>query len=137
MRNFYKKPKYKNKKIFRDGEWFDSVHEYKRYRELILLQRAGVISDLRRQVPFELIPAQYELIPTGEKYARGERKGQEKYKRVCVEQSVVYNADFVYTMDGKTVVEDTKSDPTKTKDYIIKRKLMLFLKGIKISEVKE
>lgn len=135
MRNFYKKPKYKNKKIFRDGEWFDSVHEYKRYRELLLLQRAGKISDLCRQVPFELIPAQYEYIPTGEFFVRGERKGQEKVKRVCIEQSVVYNADFVYTMDGKTVVEDTKSDPTKTKDYIIKRKLILFLKGIKISEV--
>lgn len=137
MRVVYKKSqsKYKNKKIFRDGEWFDSVHEYKRYRELLLLQRTGEISDLRRQVPFELIPAQYEDLPTGEFYVRGERKGQEKIKRVCVEQSVVYNADFVYTMDGKTIVEDTKSDPTKTKDYIIKRKLMLFVKGIKISEV--
>lgn len=131
----YSHSKYKNKKIFRDGEWFDSVHEYKRYRELLLLQRTGKISDLRRQVPFELIPAQYEDIPTGKFYVRGERKGQEKHKRVCVEQSVVYNADFVYTMDEKTVVEDTKSDPTKTKDYIIKRKLMLFVKGIRISEV--
>lgn len=137
MRNYYKKSKakYGNKKIFRDGEWFDSIHEYERYRELLLLQRAKKISDLRRQVPFELIPAQYELIPTGEKYVRGERKGQEKIKRVCVEQSVVYNADFVYTMDGKTVVEDAKSEATRTKDYIIKRKLMLFVKGIKISEV--
>lgn len=131
----YSRNKYKNKKIFRDGEWFDSIHEYKRYRELLLLQRTGEISDLRRQVPFELIPAQYEDIPTGEFYVRGERKGQEKIKRVCVEQSVVYNADFVYTMDGKTVVEDTKSDPTKTKDYIIKRKLMLYVNGIKIREV--
>lgn len=131
----YSRNKYKNKKIFRDGEWFDSVHEYKRYRELIFLVRAKKISDLRRQVPFELIPAQYELIPTGEKYVRGERKGQEKIKRVCVEQSVVYNADFVYTMDGKTVVEDAKSEATRTKDYIIKRKLMLYVKGIKISEV--
>ncbi len=131
----YNRNKYKNKKIFRDGEWFDSVHEYKRYLELSLLEQIGKISDLRRQVPFELIPAQYENIPTGEFYARGERKGQEKHKRVCVEQSVVYNADFVYTRNGKTVVEDTKSDPTKTKDYVIKRKLMLYIKGIKISEV--
>ena len=130
----YNNNKYKNKKIFRDGEWFDSVHEYKRYRELLLLQRTGEISDLRRQVPFELIPAQYEDLPTGEFFVRGERKGQEKIKRVCVEQSVVYNADFVYTMGGKTVVEDTKSDPTKTKDYIIKRKLLLYFYGIRIKE---
>lgn len=130
----YSHNKYKNKKIFRDGEWFDSVHEYKRYRELLLLQRTGEISDLRRQVPFELIPAQYEDLPTGQFFVRGERKGQEKYKRVCVEQSVVYNADFVYTMNGKTVVEDTKSDPTKTKDYIIKRKLLLYFYGIQIKE---
>ena len=130
----YSHSKYKNKKIFRDGEWFDSIHEYKRYRELLLLQRAGAISDLRRQVPFELIPAQYELIPTGEFFVRGERKGQEKHKRVCVEQSVVYNADFVYTMDGKTVVEDAKSEATRTKDYIIKRKLLLYFYGIQIKE---
>lgn len=129
----YKRNKYKNKKIFRDGEWYDSLHEYQRYRELLLLQRAGKISDLEKQVLFELIPAQYEYIPTGEFFKRGERKGQEKVKRICLEHSVVYYADFVYTEDGKKVVEDAKG--VRTKDYIIKRKLMLYIHGIKIREI--
>lgn len=129
----YKRSKFGNKKIFRDGEWYDSLHEYQRYRELLLLQRAGKISDLERQVPFELIPAQYEYIPTGEFFKRGERNGQEKVKRICLEHSVVYYADFVYTEDGKKVVEDAKG--VRTKDYIIKRKLMFYIHGIKIREI--
>lgn len=129
----YSRSKYKNKKVFRDGEWYDSLHEYQRYRELLLLQRTGKISDLKKQVPFELIPAQCEYIHTGEIFKRGERKGQEKVKRVCLEHSVVYYADFVYTEDGKKIVEDTKG--VRTKDYIIKRKLMLYIHGIKIREI--
>jgi hypothetical protein len=86
-------------------------------------------------VAFELVPAQYEEIPTGELYKRGEHAGQPKVKRVCIENSVVYNADFVYTENGRTVVEDTKSKVTKTKDYIIKRKLLLWKYGIKIREL--
>lgn len=128
-------PKYKNRKITRNGITHDSTKEYRRYCELLLLERAGAITDLKRQVPFELIPAQYIEIPTGEFYKRGERKGQPKIKHVCVEQSVVYNADFVYYENGKMVVEDTKSEATKTEKYIIKRKLMLYIHNIKIKEV--
>jgi MoaA/NifB/PqqE/SkfB family radical SAM enzyme len=107
------------------------TNEYKRLAEhLKLLEKAGQISELRRQVPFELIPAQYETI---ERYGiRGQRL---KDGKRCIEKSVVYNADFVYTENGKTVVEDTKSEATKTKDYILKRKMMLFFHGIKIREV--
>lgn len=126
--------KYRSKKITREGVTFDSIKEYKRFRELSLLERAGEISDLKRQVPFELIPAQFEEIPTGEIYKRGERKGQPKFKRVCVENSVKYIADFVYSdKGGKIHVEDTKG--FKTTDYIIKRKLMLHVHGIKIKEI--
>ena len=53
------KNKYHNKKVTVDGITFDSVKEARRYSELILLQRAGKIKDLRRQVKFELIPKQY------------------------------------------------------------------------------
>lgn len=127
------KSKYGNYKIQRDGLTFDSVKEYTRFRELTLLERAGQIQDLRRQVEYELIPAQYEEIPTGEIYKRGDRKGQPKMKRVCIEKSVSYVADFVYTENGQTVVEDTKG--FKTKDYIIKRKLMLWVHKIKIREI--
>lgn len=130
-----KKSKYRSQKITRDGLTFDSLKEYRRFCDLRLLEKSGAITDLKRQVPFELIPAQYEEIPTGEFYKRGDRKGQPKFKRVCIEQSVVYNADFTYTENGKTVVEDTKSSATKTKDYILKRKMMLYFHGIKIKEI--
>ena len=106
--------KYKNRKLTIDGEVFDSQKEARRYRELAMLEKAGQISDLKRQVRYELIPAQ--------------RIGGK-----VVEKSCVYIADFVYTENGETVVEDTKG--FRTKDYIIKRKLMLHVHGIRIREV--
>ena len=123
--------KYGSKKITINGETFDSHKEYRRFCELQLLQRAGKIKDLQRQVRFELIPAQYE---TYERYSDKTGKRLKDGKR-CVEESCVYVADFVYTENGKQVVEDTKSDPTKTKDYKIKRKLMLYIHGIRIQEI--
>ena len=125
--------KYHSRKVIRDGETFDSIKEYRRFCELSLLVRAGAITELKRQVEFELLPAQFEDIPTGEIYRQGERKGQPKYKRVCVEKSVKYVADFVYKENGKYIVEDTKG--FKTKDYILKRKMMLYFHNIKIKEV--
>jgi hypothetical protein len=119
--------KYHNKKIVRDGIAFDSTKEYKRYQELLLLQRAGVIQDLQRQVEFVLIPAQREADRIGVR--GGVIKGK------TIEHKCSYVADFVYTENGKTVVEDTKSDATKTKDYILKRKMMLYFHGIRIKEV--
>lgn len=125
--------KYNNKKITLDGITFDSQKEACRYRELKLLERAGKISVLRLQVKFELIPAQYEK--TAARYTRGPKEGQ--YKRgKLLERECAYIADFVYIDEnGEKVVEDTKSKATKTKDYIIKRKLMLHRHGIKIREV--
>lgn len=107
-------PKYGNRKIIRDGIEFDSIKECQRYCELKLMQRAGVISDLKMQVPFELIPAQ-------------------RIDGKVVERAVNYIADFVYQEKGQTVVEDTKG--FKTKDYILKRKLMLWVHNIRIREV--
>ena len=116
------------------GRVFASRLEARRSVELELLQKAGKIHDLKYQVPFELIPAQFVEIPTGEVYKKGDRKGQPKMKKVCLERSCVYVADFTYTTkDGIYVVEDTKGD--KTEKYIIKRKLMLYLKNLKIHEV--
>jgi dsDNA-specific endonuclease/ATPase MutS2 len=100
--------------VTRNGEAFDSAKEARRYGELVLLERAGQISDLKRQVRFELIPTQYE-------------NGK------CVERAVHYVADFVYKDNYKEIVEDAKG--FRTKDYIIKRKLMLFIHGIRIKEV--
>lgn len=132
MAVYHKRNKYGSRKITRDGMTFDSLKEYRKFRELHLLKKAGEIADLKRQVEFELIPAQFEEVPTGEYYKRGERTGQPKMKRVCLEQSVKYIADFTYTKNGETIVEDTKG--FRTADYIIKRKLMLYRHGIKIKE---
>lgn len=114
-----------------DGIEHDSRTEARRWVELKLLERAGEIKDLQRQVKFVLIPAQYE---TFERYSKkGERL---KDGTKLIEKECAYIADFVYTdsKTGKTVVEDTKG--VKTKDYIIKRKLMLYVHKIKIKEVK-
>lgn len=54
-------------------------------------------------------------------------------KKKLIERGVYYIADFVYYRDGEYIVEDTKG--VRTKDYIIKRKLMLYVHGIKIKEV--
>lgn len=120
--------KYHNSKITVDGITFDSRKEAGRYRELKLLERAGEISDLQLQKEFELIPAQYETI---ERYGKSGKRLKDGRK--CIEKAVKYIADFVYTEKGQTIVEDTKG--FKTKDYIIKRKLMLYVHGIKIREI--
>ena len=134
------KTKLNNQKVIIDGIEFDSKKEGNRYCELKLLQRAGKISNLELQKSFELIPAQYETIETGEYYKIGAKKGQPKTKQVCIEQSLVYIADFVYNDEnGQAVVEDVKgyrntSSATYAK-YVIKRKLMLYIYRIKIREV--
>ncbi len=94
-----------------------SRKEYYRAVQLQLLERRGIISDLREQVRYEIVPAQ-----------RG-ADGR------LLERAVCYVADFVYTnvATGEQVVEDTKG--YRTQEYIIKRKLMLLRYGIKISEI--
>lgn len=109
--------KYGAKKITHLGETFDSVKECERWCQLRLLERGRVIADLRRQVKFELIPTQKD------------ENGK------VIERAVTYIADFVYTdrKTGQQVVEDTKG--FKTKEYILKRKMMLHIHGIRIREV--
>lgn len=121
--------KYGNKKIQAGGQVFDSKKEYKRFCELSLLERAGEITNLQRQVPYLLIPEQ--RAPSTEVYKKGSRAGQPKPGPV-LERKVVYIADFVYQENGETVVEDTKG--IKTKEYIVKRKLLLYRYGIRIKE---
>lgn len=112
--------KYKSVKTKCDGIMFASKKEANRYRELKLLEKAGEICCLRLQVPFELIPAQYE--ETGEVYTKGANKGKPKRGK-CIEKAVTYIADFVYYNSDATVrtVEDVKG--MRTPVYIIKRKL--------------
>lgn len=111
--------KYLNKKVVVNGEKFDSKKEAFRYSQLALLAEAGEIYELKRQVPFVLIPKQ-----------------KDEHGKV-LERECRYIADFTYrrTENGRIVVEDVKSRATKTPVYKLKKKLMLYRHGIQIQEV--
>jgi hypothetical protein len=122
------------KKVTVNGITYDSRKEARRHAVLLEMEKNGEITDLQMQVKFVLIPAQYEL------YERYGKKGQRlKDGRRCIERECAYVADFVYTKNGEMVVEDTKgyrNPSTATYAYfVLKRKLMLFLNGIRIKEV--
>ena len=118
--------KYKNTKITVNGILFDSKREAARYCELLILEQAGKITELRRQVKYTLIPAQYEPDTIG---PRGGR-----IKGKLIEREAAYYADFVYLDEtDQTVVEDTKG--MRTPDYVLKRKMMLYIFGIRVREI--
>ena len=102
--------KYHAKAAYADGIKFSSTFERNRYLLLKGMEDSGEIKDLMLQVKFEIIPKQ-----------DGERAAH-------------YIADFVYEKDGNIVVEDTKG--FSTPDYILKRKLMMLVHGIRIQEVR-
>ena len=126
----YKSKYYNVKTRAVDGTVFDSHKEARRWQELLLLQKAGEITDLRRQVEYELIPAQYE---TYERYGKDGKRLKDGER--LLERKVTYVADFVYTIaeTGENIVEDAKG--VRTKDYILKRKLMLAVHSIRVKEV--
>ncbi|MGN6491191.1 MAG: DUF1064 domain-containing protein [Agriterribacter sp.] len=102
-----RKSKFNNEKKEVDGIVFDSIKEANRYRELLLLLKAGEIGLLRRQVEYELNP-----------------NGNFSYR---------YVADFIYmTKEGREVVEDCKG--FRTREYLKKRRLMKKIYNITIFE---
>lgn len=101
-----KSSKFNAVKVKTDEGTFDSKMEYRRWNALCLLEKAGEISDLQRQIP-------YSLDVNG--------------LHICK-----YIADFIYIQDGKQVVEDSKG--YRTPDYKIKRSLMKAIHGIDILE---
>ena len=110
---------YINKKVVVDGIKFDSKKEARRYQSLLLMQRAGEISDLELQPKFELVK--------GVKFSGDAR----------AKPSVRYFADFAYTdvLTGERIVEDVKSPVTKEKPYYkMKRHMMLAIHGIEVLE---
>lgn len=107
-------PKYGNKKVVHDGITFDSKKELARWLVLQELDQHCKISQLSCQVKFELIPKR--------------RRADGVVERACS-----YVADFLYYINGVLVVEDAKG--FRTRDYIIKRKLMLHVHGISVTEV--
>lgn len=126
------KNKYFAKKIVVGDKVFDSKKEAERYQVLSAMEKAGAIQDLQCQVKFELIPAQYEEI------AINSSKGNAtKTKQKCIERKVEYKSDFVYMQNGELVVEDVKGfrNGEAYKLFVIKRKLMLKVHGIKVKEI--
>lgn len=122
--------KYKNRKYTVNGITFDSKREALRWCELEMMQKAGVIQNLQRQVRFVLIPIQREK--SSGVYKSGARKGQPKDGKI-IERECCYIADFTYYENGQFIVEDAKG--VRTPEYIIKRKLMLHVHSIRIREV--
>lgn len=117
--------KYNAKKCRFGDEVYDSKKEMRRHQELLLLERDGQISGLKRQVEYLLIPAQRETTIINGIPMKGK----------VIERKVSYTADFVYFDRRKqeVVVEDAKG--VKTRDYVMRRKLMLYIHGIRITEV--
>lgn len=123
--------KYGNHKVVRDGISFDSRKEARFYLFLKESENLGTISNLRLQVPYELVPAVYEDEVI-------HRKSGDKIVKKCIQRPVRYVADFVYndTDTGKEEVVDVKSEITrKNPVYILKKKMMRAFLGIEISEV--
>lgn len=107
--------KYKAKKTVINGITFDSKAEAAHYAGLNILEKAGMISDLKRQWPFVLAPS---VKISGEKRARPPLR---------------YIADFVYIEDGRLVVEDVKSPATaKLAAFRMKTHLMKTVHAIDV-----
>ena len=119
-----KPKKYHNRKCTVTIPWsgkqitFDSVKEARRFGELEMMKNAGKIRNLRLQVNFTL--------QEGYTTSEGERV-----------RPIVYRADFTYQehipSGWRTVVEDVKG--VRTKEYSMKRKMMLEKFGVDIREV--
>lgn len=104
------RPKYGNQKT--DGS--ASKREAKALADLRLRERAGEISELKTQVEFELIPRQY-------------------VDGKLAEREIKYIADFTFMEDGRLVTADAKG--YRTPMWVLKRKLMLFVHGIRVREM--
>lgn len=120
--------KFNNKKMETPDGVFDSKGEYQRWLFLCDAERCGRISDLKRQVRYTLIPTQYRTETV-------QLKTKTKDVRRVAEREITYTADFVYTKDGETVVEDFKGFPNDR--WPLKKAMMLFFHHIAVREVKK
>lgn len=121
--------KYGNKKVVNQYGSFDSKKEFERYLVLLDMEKKGEISGLERQVPYEVIPAQYEIVSI-------QTKTKTKKQKRLKERAAYYYADFTYVKDGNLVVEDVKACAQFQDDvYRLKRKLMLHVHNIAINEI--
>lgn len=120
--------KYKNEKVEFDGIKFDSKRERDRYMVLKDAERRGVISELKCQPKFTLIPAQYHE-------EAKQLKTKVKMVKKCDFLAITYTGDFQYVKDGKVVVEDVKG--IVTPEYKLKEKMMAYFHHIIIRRIKK
>ena len=121
--------KYRNKGIEVDGIFFSSKAEAKWYRVFKAQKEKGEIRDFSMQVPYELVPSQKAPV------TKFDKKGNPRTVEKVVEMAVKYIADFVVEeLDGTETVYDVKGFPDQK--YVIKRKLMLYVHGVRITEVR-
>lgn len=121
--------KYKNTKVVFDGEKFDSKKEMNRYIFLLNAQKEGLITNLTRQVKFELIPSikKQEVIKL---------KTKDKVVERVVQLAITYTCDFMYYKDGEQVVEDVKPSLSfLPKEFVIKEKIFRWKYGFPIKKV--
>lgn len=126
-----KRAKYGNRKVEYKGITFDSARERDRYIFLCDAQEKGLITDLRLQPRYTLLPAMYELV---------EIQLKTKTKKVsrCIQRPVEYRGDFEYIRlsDGVKVVEDVKISPKMLpKEFVLKEKMFRYFKGYCIRKV--
>lgn len=121
------KSKYHSRKIMADGLVFDSNLELERWRVLRLAESRGTISNLRRQVPFVLLPKQTIKV-------RKVLKTKIKMVDRVAFREVVYVADFVYERNGAEVIEDTKGIILPM--FRLKAALLMYFHGKSIKIVK-
>ena len=129
--------KYGNKKVVFDGIKFDSKREKDRYLFLKEAESRGEIADLRLQVLFHLVPAQYDWEC---KVSQLKTKVKKELKRKVKHMAITYRCDFMYTKTEthEVVVEDVKSSPNMAaldKAFLLKEKLMSWIKHIDIKRV--
>ena len=120
--------KYKNEKVEFDGIKFDSKRERDRYMVLKDAERRGVISELKCQPKFTLIPAQYHE-------EAKQLKTKVKMVKKCDFLAITYTGDFQYVKDGNVVVEDVKG--MVTPEYKLKEKMMAYFHHIIIRRKKK
>ena len=121
--------KYNNTKVEYNGIKFDSKKEMQRYLVLKDAEDKGMISDLRLQVKYELIPS------IKEEYIE-HLKTKDKVKTRTLQLPITYTCDFQYTKNGELVIEDVKASPKMLpKEFTLKEKLLFWRYGIKIRKI--
>jgi len=121
--------KYGNKKVTCFGITFDSSRERDRYLVLREAQEKGIITNLKLQERFELLPAIKESVVT-------HHKTKDNIEERTVQLPITYKCDFQYEKDGVVVVEDVKiSKSLIPKEFALKEKMFRYKYGFPIRKV--